>query len=193
MYLFFDVEAVGFPQKWSRPHTDTFNWPRMVQIAWMYFGEDQQLIKQADYIIKPEGFEIPYESERLHKITTDIAKEQGEDLKKVLQEFAELIDEADYIIAHNLNFNQNVLGAECIRKSVEHRLFQSELYCTMQESTYYCKLPGKGGRYKWPTLMELHVKLFGERFANAHNAKTDVAACAKCFFKLLEIEAIDIF
>lgn len=193
MYLFFDVETTGFPKKWNRPHTDTFNWPRMVQISWMYFGEDQKLIEEKDFIIKPEGFEIPYEAERLHKITTEIAKEEGHDLKEVLQAFAKIIDDAEYVIAHNMNFDANVTGAEFIRKSVENRLFSSDRYCTMQESTYYCKLPGKGGRYKWPSLMELHVKLFGERFKNAHNAKADTAACAKCFFKLLEIEAIDIF
>lgn len=193
MYLFFDVETVGFPKKWNRPHTDTFNWPRMVQIAWMLFGEDQQLIEEQDFIIKPEGFEIPYEAERIHKITTEIAREQGEDLKMVLEKFAKVIDNAEYVIAHNMNFDANVVGAEFIRKNVEHRLFQSERYCTMQESTWYCKLPGKGGRYKWPTLMELHVKLYGERFQNAHNAKTDTAVTAKCFFKLLEIEAIELF
>jgi len=63
----------------------------------------------------------------------------------------------------------------------------------MQESTYFCKLPGKGGRYKWPTLTELHIKLFGTKFEDAHDALADTTACAKCFFKLVEIEAIDIF
>ena len=193
MYLFFDVETTGFPKKWNRPHTDTFNWPRMVQIAWMHFGEDQQLIEAEDYIIKPEGFEIPYEAERLHKIDTEKAKEEGADLKEVLQKFTKVVDAAEYVIAHNMNFDANVVGAEMVRKSVETRLFSSEQYCTMQESTWYCKLPGKGGRYKWPTLMELHVKLFGERFKEAHNARVDTEITAKCFFKLLEIEAIELF
>ncbi len=193
MYLFFDVETNGLPRKWKSSHTDTFNWPRVVQIAWMIYDKDQQLKEEHSYIIKPEGFEISYESERIHGITTEKAIEEGAELKEVLKKFAEAIKDATYIVAHNLNFDQNAIGAEFIRKSVDNRLFESECYCTMQESTYFCKLPGKDGRFKWPTLMELHVKLFGERFEHAHDALVDTRACAKCFFKLLAIEAIDIF
>jgi hypothetical protein len=31
---------------------------------------------------------------------------------------------------------------------------------TKDESTEYCAIPGGRGRYKWPTLAELHDKLF---------------------------------
>lgn len=193
MYLFFDVETTGMPRKWNAHHTDTFNWPRMVQIAWLAYDENRNQTDAQSFIIKPEGYEIPYEAERIHKITTERAQEEGVDLKGVLKQFAEAVSSARYIIAHNMNFDSKVVGAEFHRKSIDHQLFSSELYCTMQEGTYYCKLPGKGGRFKWPTLMELHVKLFGERFSNAHDAMVDTQVCAKCFFKLLDIEAIDIF
>lgn len=53
----------------------------------------------------------------------------------------------------------------------------------MESSTDYCKLPGPYG-YKWPSLSELHYKLFNHNFEEAHNANIDVKACAKCFFKL---------
>ncbi len=193
MYLFFDTEAIGLPKKWNRPHSDTFNWPRMVQIAWMVFDEQKEQVESHDYLIIPEGFEIPYESERIHGIDTIRAKEEGIPLKEALQKFAQAVEKATYIVAHNLNFDQSVVGAEYIRKSVDHRLFQSENYCIMQEGTYFCKLPGKGGGYKWPTLSELHFKLFGEKFDQPNSALFDAEITAKCFFKLLEIEAIDLF
>lgn len=47
----------------------------------------------------------------------------------------------------------------------------------------YCALPGSQG-YKWPKLIELHEKLFGETFVDAHDARVDVKACARCFFEL---------
>lgn len=192
MYLFFDVETAGMPRNWSSPVSDTFNWPRMVQIAWQFYDKERTLLEAKEYIIKPEGFEIPYEAERIHKISTERAKEEGADLKTVLLEFKEVIKKAEYIIAHNINFDEKVVGAEFIRKSIEHQLFSSERYCTMRESTYYCKLPGKGGKYKWPSLSELHQKLFGVRFADAHQAMVDTQAVANCFFKLLDIEAIEL-
>ena len=192
MFLFFDVETTGMPRNWKAPVSDTFNWPRMVQIAWQAYDKDRLCTDAQEFIIKPEGWEIPYEAERIHKISTEKALEEGVELKGVLQQFAKAIDEAEYIIAHNLNFDEKVVGAEFIRNSIEHRLYSSERFCTMQESTYYCKLPGKGGRFKWPTLSELHQKLFGVRFADAHSAMADTQATANCFFRLLDIEAIDV-
>jgi len=193
MYLFFDVETAGMPRKWNASYTDTFNWPRMVEIAWILFDKDRKQVESASFIIQPEGFEIPYEAERIHGINTERAKEEGKPLKEVLLKFAEVLNQAEYVIAHNINFDANVAGAEFYRKSIDNRLFDTDQYCTMRESTWYCKLPGKQGRYKWPTLQELHKIVFGEPFKNSHSALPDTEACAKCFFKLLDIEAIELF
>jgi len=59
-------------------------------------------------------------------------------------------------------------------------------------STNYCALPGgRGGNFKWPTLEELYLKLFNEKFDAAHNAIADVQATARCFFELIRIGIID--
>ena len=192
MYLFFDVETTGKPRNWKAPVSDTFNWPRMVQIAWLYYDENRKLLDAQDHIIQPEGFEIPYEAERIHGISTQKAKTEGVVLQVVLEKFKKLIDKTDYIIAHNIAFDEKILGAEFYRKNMEHRLFLSERYCTMKEATHFCKLPGKYG-YKWPSLSELHQKVFGKDFDGQHNAKADTQACADCFFKLIDLEAIDLF
>lgn len=193
MFLFFDVESNGKPRKWNAPASDTFNWPRMVQIAWQFYDNTGVLLEAEDYIIKPEGFEISGESEHIHKISTEIAREEGTDLAMVLKRFSEVIRKAKYVVAHNLKFDGNVVGAELARKEINHTLFYSERFSLMEEATYFCKLPGPGGRYKWPTLNEVHAKLFETRYADANNAKVDVQACANCFFKLVEMEEIDLF
>ncbi len=56
----------------------------------------------------------------------------------------------------------------------------------MKSSTEYCKIQGQYG-YKWPSLTELHYKIFRTDFKEAHNAEMDVEACANCFFKLIEL------
>ena len=53
-----------------------------------------------------------------------------------------------------------------------------------------CYPGGRGGRFKWPKLTELHVKLFGEAFAEAHNASADVEATARCFLELIRLGVI---
>ncbi len=46
MHIIFDTETVGLPKSWNAPFSDLENWPRMVQIAWMIFDENQKLIKK---------------------------------------------------------------------------------------------------------------------------------------------------
>ena len=59
------------------------------------------------------------------------------------------------------------------------------------EGTAYCAIPGgRGGKFKWPTLTELHQKLFGEGFGDAHDAAYDVAATARCFFEMVRFGVI---
>jgi DNA polymerase-3 subunit alpha len=62
---------------------------------------------------------------------------------------------------------------------------------TKTESTDFVAIPGgKGGKFKWPTLTELHKKLFGEGFEDAHDAAYDVRATARCFFGLLQNKVV---
>ena len=46
---------------------------------------------------------------------------------------------------------------------------------------------GKGGRFKLPTLTELHEYLFGSGFGEAHNATADVEATTRCFLELIRL------
>ncbi|RLD68508.1 MAG: 3'-5' exonuclease [Bacteroidetes bacterium] len=191
MYLLFDTETTGLPKNYKAPVTDTDNWPRMVQIAWLTFDNDGKKIDSKDYIIKPVGYTIPTEASNLHGITTERAMEEGEDLDKVLSIFAEAIAKTDYLVAHNISFDEKIVGAEFVRKKFKTKWFSKKQICTMQASTDYCELPGKYG-YKWPNLMELHKKLFGHGFEEAHNAAADINATAKCFWKLKELGVISV-
>src|SRR5690606_6210777 len=59
--------------------------------------------------------------------------------------------------------------------------------------TDFCQIPGgRGGGFKWPTLSELHNKLFNTPFDEAHNAAADVNATSRCFFELVRLEVISI-
>src|SRR5690606_5400908 len=56
---------------------------------------------------------------------------------------------------------------------------------------------GRGGKFKLPTLTELHEFLFSEPFAEAHNATADVEATTRCFLELVRrqiftIEELDV-
>ncbi|MFC2110429.1 DNA polymerase III subunit alpha, partial [Bacteroidota bacterium] len=57
--------------------------------------------------------------------------------------------------------------------------------CT-EVTAQMCQIPGgRGGKFKLPTLTELHNYLFGVDFGEAHNATADVEATTRCFFELI--------
>lgn len=183
MYLFFDTETTGLPMNYHAPLEDLGNWPRLVQLAWLVYDKKGEKTAQGDFIIKPEGFIIPEQASGVHGITTERALAEGIDLKETLLNFADAIRENQIIIAHNMSFDEKIIGAEFLRKRILHDLFNTIRVCTKEEATDYCQIPGNYG-YKWPRLDELHTKLFGKNFEDAHNALADVEACARCFFEL---------
>jgi DNA polymerase-3 subunit alpha len=191
MYLIFDTETTGLPKNYNAPISDADNWPRLVQLAWQLHAADGALISAYNVIVKPDGFDIPYNSEKIHGISTSKALAEGRPLNEVLTEFAEILKQTSFLAGHNVGFDISIMGAEFLR------VFDSEPVTTMKwldtkdESTAFCAIPGgKGGKYKWPKLTELHVKLFNEAFDEAHNAAADVAATSRCFLELLRIGVI---
>jgi DNA polymerase III epsilon subunit-like protein len=188
-YLFFDSETSGLPQKWKAPVSDFPNWPRLVQLAWVVCGEGGEDAVAREYIIRPEGFEISPGSTQVHGITTERALAEGVALKGVLDEFAAAVADANALVAHNISFDEKIIGAEFLRGGAANVLEGKTRRCTMKESVDYCQLPGNFG-FKWPTLSELHTKLFGVGFDEAHNALADCNACMKCFFRLKSLGEI---
>jgi len=192
MYLIFDTETTGLPKNKQAPLTDFDNWPRVVQIAWQLHDHAGKLLSNENLIVKPDGFTIPFNAEKVHGISTQRALDEGLPLDEVLDRFTSDLNKTKLIIGHNiLDFDVKVLGAEYLRREKENAIAQKEALDTQLESTEYCAIPGgRGGQFKWPTLLELHTKLFGADFDDAHDAAYDVAANAKCFFGLIKEKVV---
>ncbi len=195
MYLIFDTETTGVPHNKTAPLTDLDNWPRIVQIAWQFHDGNGGLFSQHNYLIKPEGFDIPYKAEQIHGISTKRALEEGLELGKVLDIFLEDLNKTSVLVGHNIEFDINILGAELIRQSLPtEKLLSTAKVDTGLVSIEFCQLPGgPGGRMKMPRLLELHEKLFGKGFGDAHDASYDVAATARSFFGLIQQKVVKPF
>ena len=187
--LFFDTETTGLPKNWKAPVHQLDNWPRLVQIAWLVYDSNGNLLEEHDYVIKPVGFIIPSGASAVHKITTEKALEIGSDLLTILNIFSSSINACDLIVAHNYSYDYNIMGSELLRNGLENSLYEKEHTCTMNASTEFCKIPGPYG-YKWPKLEELYKILFDESF-NAHNALDDIFATARCFWELKKKKVIE--
>jgi DNA polymerase III subunit alpha len=190
MYLIFDTETTGLPKKWGAPISDTDNWPRCIQIAWQLHDAMGKLIEHQDYLVKPDGFNIPYDAERIHGISTELAQAEGTSLAEVLEKFNISLSKAKFIVGQNLGFDVNIMGCEFYRLGIQSPMSSMPILDTCTEVTAsLLKLPGgRGGKFKLPTLTELHQYLFNRPFAEAHNATADVEATTRCFFELIRNE-----
>lgn len=182
-YLFFDTETTGLPKNWKAPVTDLNNWPRLVQLAYVVYDEMGNKLKAANHIIKPVGFTIPQESTKIHGITQEQALTEGEPLEDVLNSFLSVMKEGCILVAHNIAFDEKILGAEYLRTIKRNPLDGRPKICTMESTIHFCALPGNYG-FKYPSMQDLHKKLFDCGFEDAHDAFVDVNAMVRCFFEL---------
>ena len=192
MYLIFDTETTGLPKRWNAPLSDSENWPRCIQIAWQIHDAKGEVVAHEDYLIHPDGFTIPFDSEQVHGISTALAEDQGIPLEEVLEKFHSALDQVDYVVGHNVSFDRNIMGAEYLRSGLEDVLENKAVIDTCNEETaQLCQLPGgRGGKFKLPTLSELYRFLFQESFMEAHNATADVEATSRAFLELLRQDKI---
>lgn len=190
MYLIFDTETTGLPKRWDAPVSDTDNWPRCIQLAWQLHDEMGKLVEHRDFLIRPNGFIIPYESEQIHGISTELAAEKGVALDEALDLFEEALARTRFVVGHNVGFDLNIIGAENYRLGRTSVLADLAVLDNCTEITAeLLRLPGgRGGRFKLPTLTELHQFLFEVPFGEAHNATADVEATARCFFELIRTD-----
>jgi DNA polymerase III epsilon subunit-like protein len=182
-FLFFDTETTGLSR-------DSY----LVQVAWILTYDDGEVISQNEFIVKPDGYEIPYRTSVIHGITTSMAHKDGVALNEVLKAFTVDADKTTYIVGHNISFDLAIMKTAYKNASMKFPLESKTKFDTMTESTQWCQLPKANGAagYKRPKLKELYYKLFGEYFDDAHSAYADTKATMESFFELVDIGVIDL-
>ena len=127
MYLIFDTETTGLPKRWNAPITDVDNWPRCIQIAWQLHDDLGNCIEHQDYLIRPDGFNIPYDAEKIHGISTELAPNKACHFPKSWNYSILALSKTTFVVGQNLGFDLNIMGCEFHRLQVASPL--SELPC----------------------------------------------------------------
>ena len=151
-----------------------------------------KLTSSNSFLIKPDNFDIPYESEKVHGISTALALKDGLKLKDVIKNFLVDLEKAKYLVGHNVKFDINIIGAELHRLGIITKFSDLEVIDTCTETTAnLCQIKGgRSGKFKFPTLIELYEFLFSNQFEQAHNASADVEATARSFFELIRSDVL---
>lgn len=182
MELFFDVETTGLPQRGSSC-TDmaAYESARIVSIAWILRSKTEIVSQHYSIIRHIEGTE-PLGASFIHGISREMTHEFGEDIMTVLTSFLRDVRRSDTLVAHNYDFDANVIASELFRMGADPlRFLQHKHHCTMKSNTNLVKDKSKRG-YKWPKLSELYLFCFGKEMKLAHNALADTENTAECFY-----------
>lgn len=190
--LFVDTETNGLPKDYNAPPSALGNWPRLVQIGWVIKDETGREIESREYIVKPDGFTIPDDIAKLHRVTMERAEKHGIAGTLILLALDDKSKSCDFIVGHNIKFDLNIVLSEMIRHGIQTDLDKIPFADTMLIGTSVCKLPGNYGRYKWPKLGELYQHLFNKPLVDAHDATVDIRATADCFFELINRGIIEL-
>lgn len=185
MILFFDTETTGVPDKGQYNNPRHANTPRLVELGALLYYPNGKRYGKLEVIVKPEGFEIPKGASDVHGISTERALAEGIPLVEALDRFSRMIDLCDTVVAHNLDYDLLVYAGEVIRLDRPNLLDSKKKVCTKDLTTDICKIPGKYGKWKWPTLTESYTYLFGKGFSGAHGAMADIQACAEVYFEVV--------
>lgn len=199
LYLAFDTETTGLAiEPSSKNYYDTANWPRVYQLSAILFDDMGFEYYRMDRYIKPDKWKIPVLSDFLRDlgqvsfheqqgITDELLFEKGISMQEALAEFNKLAEKADAKLCHNYLFDVPVLTCEMFRyKHFPINWLQKPQYCTKELMTPICKIPSHRGdsEYKWPSLQEAYVHLFGKEFSGAHNSMADVEATMEVFLEI---------
>jgi DNA polymerase III subunit epsilon len=207
--LFFDVETTGLPlfqesldfsEGWRGqrfpPASDlsAYDTARVVQLSYLtcdFPSSPSSTLSLHDSLIRCSGFVI--ENSHLHGITTERSLSEGVPLLSAMNEFLTACRSADFLVAHNLQFDYHVLLSELHRHGgLSHLIAElearagSSLLCTMELSRRY--LQERHG--VTPSLKNLFESVIGERLSGHHNSLEDVKNLHRATARLLELGEI---
>lgn len=206
-FLIFDTETTGLfhnkdkpklgIKKARNPIQHPEDYPRVFQLAFLLMNEEGEILEQFSEFITPDNWVIPNEPFWIeHGYSTEQCEQLGVPMAKALTSFVNALNKADYLVAHNLNYDRPVILSEIANYDIPmpEDFSIPKLLCTMQCTIDYVKAdhtqeniekyPFLKFSNKFPKLIELHEKLFSEGFDGAHDALVDVKATFRCLIEL---------
>jgi DNA polymerase-3 subunit epsilon len=190
--LFFDTETTGV-KSWKDPDFV----PKLVQIGAILQDTDtKRVLAEINLIIDQNGVHIPEGASNVHGISDELADRFGVSIESVDLIFAQLIRRSQTIIAHNIQYDLEVVKDNL--PASWHGLDGIPTFCTMLENLMIVKAPltdkqrayfGMKGvppdsPYKVPSLTQTYKHFFGTEFEGAHDAMADIRACRDIFFAM---------
>jgi len=161
--LFLKVDTSGLPvrSKFGFPaytSLEDYNDARVVQVNALLC--DRATFRELDsvsLIVRANDFSIP--NAKFHGITEERSKEEGVEFSEAAHAIATILESRPLILAHNAEFDLNVLKSELFRHGLTEALEvveETPALCTMQLTKSVLKTPDINGNPKNPSMKELY-------------------------------------
>lgn len=173
---------------------DSPDQPGLLQLACKVVDGRRRPVGRFSRIIRPEGYSVEPGAEAIHGISEAYAYQVGVPAWVALVELRASIEGVNRIVAHNVQFDRQVIEAAIARTGAEGSWWRSKigkLFCTMEASAPILKLPGLYGDYKFPSLPEAFNALCAPLvYEPTHNADIDTDRTADIYFALRDLTAV---
>lgn len=212
LILVFDVETTGLIPK--NGYENIEKCPYILQLSFIVYDTNKCEIKRTfnSYVSIDDCVEVTPKITELTGISKETCKTGGKPIEYVLTEFYNEYQSCDVIVAHNIDFDKEMIAIEVTRnhsKMIENgclypsllfnKIYNSvhskEIYCTMRNGRDFCDLwteakanGANAKRFKKnPKLSELYYKIFNTIPSGLHDALVDTDVCLKCYVHLMSI------
>ena len=181
--IFIDTETTGLPTMicYNRYHPyyqlEYYDKSRMVELGYIVYDANNVKIKEYNKLIKPNNFEI--NNSNIHGITNEQAINEGIDINEALLELEEDLKHADTLIAHNINFDINIILSEASR--AKHSKLVESLHTKVKKCTFKISQDIYKKKFK---LVNLYIHLFNKEIVQEHRALSDVKILVDCYLEL---------
>lgn len=180
IFGFIDTETTGFKKQGNMVQEGQ---GRVCQIAFLLTDSTGKSLAEVSTLIKPDGWKIGEGAQKVHGFTDEQCEKYGLHAKSVFALFARLASMATLLVAHNEEFDRNMMNVEQAYynetvKDEKYISVDNPWFCTMKTNTHIT-----GG--KWPKLEEALQHFCGRSLGDtAHDAMYDVKACRDIFFAM---------
>jgi DNA polymerase-3 subunit epsilon len=173
IYTIFDTETTQLINNSLMPMQKQ---PRIVEFCGIKVDATGKRYDELEYICNP-GITMPDEAAKITGLTAEKLRDYPP-IDGRLDETLRFLESCDGVVAHNFYYDYSVVNFEVQRKPGASIVWPKERICTVEATEHF-----KGFRLN---LMGLHEYLFGVGFEQAHRARNDVEALAKCFVEMLK-------
>lgn len=164
MDLIFDVATTRF-----RPGLSLTERPHIVRLAWEVTDSGNPTV--STLVRPPPNVSVGDDEFRFHGISADIARSSGVELGVALGPLLweiDRLDPTDRLVCFNAGFHVPSLSRAIEDSELSGRPglrledLMSRTVCLMKAAKNRCRIPGRHGDFKFPSLIEAHQTLLGE-------------------------------